>query len=285
MEFRPFCINARRGTASLFAMCDNYEQTAQGMISQGFDPKDVHECLDRLVLDKANIGATIIGHGVDIIDPMQPTVVPQAKTYTREQGMPKLVFHYKDPCDIAYYDDFLNEEEIQHLLSITKEKFERSVVVSGEDGQDVIDARSSQSAYLALGGDNIIRHLEMKIANYFSWPVLKGEPLQVIKYQEGQEYKAHFDHFSSTTEANKHLVTPQFQRTATLIMYLKECEEGGATVFPTLGMRFAAKRGSALFFRYGLDELKNLMLHGGEPVIKGEKVIATKWFKTLHYAG
>lgn len=285
MEFRPFCINARRGTANLFAMTNNFDDTAQGMISQGFDPKDVNDCLNQLVRDRANVGATIIGHGVDIIDPEMPTVGPIGQNYNREEGKPKLVFHYQNPYNIAYYDDFLSEEEISHLLALSEDRFERSLVVAAEEGSEIIDARTSQSAYLTVGGDNVLKYLEAKIANYFSWPVLKAEPIQVIKYQEGQEYKAHFDHFSKTTEANEYLTTQKFQRTATLIMYLKDCEEGGATTFPTLGMRFAAKRGSALFFRYGTDELKNLMLHGGEPVLRGEKVIATKWFKTLHYVG
>jgi len=69
------------------------------------------------------------------------------------------------------------------------------------------------------------------------------------------------------------------QRVGTLIMYLKEPERGGSTYFANLGQRIFPRKGSALFFGYAEAKVSNGTLHGGDPVISGEKWIATKWFR------
>ena len=65
----------------------------------------------------------------------------------------------------------------------------------------------------------------------------------------------------------------------TLLMYLHEPERGGDTSFPQLGLRFAAKRGCALFFSYDRPLPSTRTLHGGSPVQAGEKWVATKWLR------
>ena len=75
------------------------------------------------------------------------------------------------------------------------------------------------------------------------------------------------------------LLTRGGQRVATLIMYLAEPVAGGATVFPQLGLQVAPKLGQAVFFSYVAPEPASLSLHGGAPVLEGEKWIATKWLR------
>ncbi|MDB5965471.1 MAG: 2-oxoglutarate-dependent dioxygenase, partial [Polaromonas sp.] len=60
--------------------------------------------------------------------------------------------------------------------------------------------------------------------------------------------------------------------------------DGGATVFPVLGLRVAPKRGTAVFFSYPRAHPCSLSLHGGEPVIAGEKWIATKWLREARFS-
>lgn len=54
---------------------------------------------------------------------------------------------------------------------------------------------------------------------------------QVISYQPGQLYCPHMDTNPATTAA-----TPGGQRTATVLLYLNDVEEGGATEFVELGI-------------------------------------------------
>src|SRR3546814_7418310 len=65
------------------------------------------------------------------------------------------------------------------------------------------------------------------------------------------------------------------------MIYLNDVAEGGATWFPTAGIRVAPKRGLLLAWNnMKPDGTPNEMtLHEGMPVEKGVKYIITKWFR------
>jgi prolyl 4-hydroxylase len=65
----------------------------------------------------------------------------------------------------------------------------------------------------------------------------------------------------------------------TLVMYLNTPQQGGATVFPDAGLEVAPVRGSAVFFSYDRPHAITKTLHGGAPVLAGEKWVATKWMR------
>jgi prolyl 4-hydroxylase len=73
------------------------------------------------------------------------------------------------------------------------------------------------------------------------------------------------------------------QRVATIIMYLSEPEKGGGTTFPDVRLEVAPKRGNAVFFSYDCAHPSSKSLHGGAPVIAGEKWIATKWLREREF--
>ena len=58
-------------------------------------------------------------------------------------------------------------------------------------------------------------------------------------------------------------------------------EDGGETYFPKLGLKVYPKKGMAVYFEYFYNDqtLNELTLHGGAPVVTGEKWIATQWFR------
>jgi prolyl 4-hydroxylase len=62
-------------------------------------------------------------------------------------------------------------------------------------------------------------------------------------------------------------------------MYLGEPIKGGGTTFPDVKLEVAPKRGNAVFFSYDRADPSSKSLHGGAPVIEGEKWIATKWLR------
>ena len=69
------------------------------------------------------------------------------------------------------------------------------------------------------------------------------------------------------------------QRVATLVMYLGEPEKGGGTTFPDVHLEVFPKRGHGVFFSYERPHPSTRTLHGGAPVLAGEKWIATKWLR------
>ena len=66
-------------------------------------------------------------------------------------------------------------------------------------------------------------------------------------------------------------------------MYLASSDEGGATIFPDIGFSVAPIKGNAVFFNYDIPAPESLTLHGGAPVERGEKWIATKWLRAGPY--
>jgi prolyl 4-hydroxylase len=58
-------------------------------------------------------------------------------------------------------------------------------------------------------------------------------------------------------------------------------------VFPAIGLDVLPRRGSAVYFTYTSEsgQTDARSLHGGSPVVAGEKWIATKWLRQRRYAG
>nr|WP_237171377.1 2OG-Fe(II) oxygenase [Pandoraea pulmonicola] len=71
------------------------------------------------------------------------------------------------------------------------------------------------------------------------------------------------------------------RRIATLVIYLKEPECGGGTVFPMAPLEIYPRRGSGIFFAHPDPKThrSKRTFHGGSPVIKGSKWVATKWLR------
>lgn len=62
-------------------------------------------------------------------------------------------------------------------------------------------------------------------------------------------------------------------------MYLNTPARGGATIFPEAHFEVAAVKGNAVFFSYDRPHPMTRTLHGGAPVLEGEKWILTKWLR------
>ena len=58
---------------------------------------------------------------------------------------------------------------------------------------------------------------------------------------------------------------------------------GGGTTFPDVGLEVAPQRGNAVFFAYDKPHPSTKSLHGGAPVIAGEKWVATKWLREQEF--
>jgi prolyl 4-hydroxylase len=109
--------------------------------------------------------------------------------------------------------------------------------------------------------------------------VRNGEGIQVLHYAPGAGYKPHYDYFDPNGPGTPSILQHGGQRVGTVVMYLNEPEKGGGTTFPDVSFEVAPKRGNAVFFSYERPHPDSKTLHGGAPVIAGEKWIATKWMR------
>jgi len=188
---------------------------------------------------------------------------------------------------IVLFGDLLAPEECEALIEMSKGKLARSNVVNRQTGHyDVHPDRTSEGAYFGRGENELVARIEQRIAELTGCPVERGEPIQVLHYQPGGEYKPHFDYFDPAHAGNEQVLSMGGQRIATLLMYLNDVQAGGSTIFPEIGLDVLPRRGHAVFFAYADQEgqLDARTLHGGSPVVDGEKWIATKWLRQHDYS-
>ena len=123
--------------------------------------------------------------------------------------------------------------------------------------------------------DLVVRAINARIAAFSGTPIDNGEPLAVLRYNPGQEYKLHSDALPQGED----------QRSHTVILYLNEGFVGGETDFPAIGLRVRPKAGMALSFTniLGDGSPDPLARHAGLPVTQGSKWIATRWIRRRRY--
>lgn len=185
---------------------------------------------------------------------------------------------------IVLFGDFLSKDECDRLVETARPRMQRSMTADRHTGVDQEDAvRTSRGMFFERGENPVVRAIEARIARLLAWPVENGENLQVLHYRPGDRYEPHHDYFDPNTLGASALLSRGGQRIATFLMYLREPERGGDTTFPELGLRFAPKRGCALYFAYDRPHPSTKTLHGGAPVIAGEKWVATKWLREREF--
>lgn len=186
--------------------------------------------------------------------------------------------------NVIVLGNLLGPSECEALMEAARPRLVRSLTVDTKTGGEELNPdRTSEGMFFRRAENAVVRQVEARIARIFGWPQENGEGLQVLHYGPGTEYKPHYDYFDPTEPGTPAILQRGGQRVATLIMYLHEPEEGGATVFPDIEVRVAPRRGNAVFFSYPHALPSSLTLHGGEPVTAGEKWIATKWLREREF--
>jgi prolyl 4-hydroxylase len=176
--------------------------------------------------------------------------------------------------------NLLSDAECEALIAAAKPRLTRSLTVSTTTGGEEVNAdRTSNGMFFTRGEMAAVRVLEQRIAKLFNWPIENGEGLQILHYRPGAEYKPHYDYFDPKEPGTPTILKRGGQRVATILVYLNDPEKGGGTTFPDVGLEVAPQRGNAVFFSYDKPHVSTQSLHGGAPVIAGEKWIATKWLR------
>lgn len=191
----------------------------------------------------------------------------------------RVVMAMREPR-VVVVADFLSGDECDELMAQARARLARSETVEvGSGGSEVNEARTSEGMFFVRGESSLIQRIEARLAAFTRWPVENGEGLQVLRYQPGAEYKPHYDYFDPAQPGTATIVKRGGQRVGTVVLYLNTPQAGGATTFPDVHLEVAAQRGHAVFFSYAQPHPGTRTLHGGAPVLAGEKWVATKWLR------
>lgn len=178
---------------------------------------------------------------------------------------------------IRIVPDFLTQEECHHLARVSGPYLTPSVIIDPQTGAHRPHMiRTSDGMVIGpTNEDLVVRAINARIAALTGTSIENGEPLAILRYSPGQEYKLHSDALPGTDG----------QRSHTVIVYLNEGFSGGATDFPAIGLRVQPKAGMALLFANLCTDGSPdpLARHAGLPITQGAKWIATRWIRQRRY--
>ena len=194
----------------------------------------------------------------------------------REVGIVMSMFNPR----VVVFSGLLSDDECDEIIALARVRLARSETVQTQTGSsEVNEARTSQGMFFDRGEHAVCARLEARIAALMSWPIENGEGLQVLRYGPGAEYKPHYDYFDPQQAGTPTILKRGGQRVASLVCYLNTPTLGGATTFPDVQLDVAPVKGNAVFFSYDRPHPVTRTLHGGAPVVEGEKWVATKWLR------
>jgi prolyl 4-hydroxylase len=179
--------------------------------------------------------------------------------------------------DLVWFDGLLTAAECDYLAGAARPMLEPSVVVDPRSSRQVPDpVRTSDGAGFTAPLENPAVHaLNRRIAAASGTEVDQGEPLQVLRYRPGEEYRPHFD------------AIPGFanQRRLTMLVWLNEDYEGGETLFLHTGRKLRGRKGDGLLFRNADESGRRdpASGHAGLPVTSGEKLVASRWIRQRRF--
>jgi prolyl 4-hydroxylase len=104
----------------------------------------------------------------------------------------------------------------------------------------------------------------------------RGEPLQILRYRPGQQYRNHLDFVPGAEN----------QRILTALVYLNTAYEGGETAFVKTDLKVKGRKGDAIVFRSTRPDGRPdpMSEHAGLPVTRGEKYLASRWIRERRHA-
>lgn len=185
---------------------------------------------------------------------------------------------------VVVFGGFLADAECDEMIALSRQRLVRSETVINETGgSEVNNSRTSDGMFFNRAENPLCERIERRIAALLNWPVQNGEGLQVLRYRPGAEYKPHHDYFDPAHSGTPTILARGGQRVGTLVMYLNTPTRGGATTFPDVGLDVAPVKGNAVFFSYHAPHPSTKTLHGGAPVLEGEKWVATKWLREREF--
>lgn len=181
---------------------------------------------------------------------------------------------------VIVFGGLLSEQECDELVELARERLVRSETVDNRTGgSELNEARTSEGMFFERGEKPLVARIEARIARLVGWPVENGEGLQILRYGVGAEYKPHYDYFDPSQPGTPTILKRGGQRVGTLVMYLNNPTKGGGTIFPDVALEVSPVKGNAVFFSYDRPHPMSRTLHGGSPVVEGEKWVATKWLR------
>lgn len=181
-------------------------------------------------------------------------------------------------------EGLLTKSACDWLIHQSKDRLTPARIKDPRSAQSAIDPirNNSGAGFSMIEADLIVQLANLRIASAVGIPLNQHEPINVLHYAQGQQYRPHYDFITESEEAAFGAERRSYgQRICTVLVYLSDDYDGGETEFPRLNWRYKGKTGDALVFwnlsAQGAPERNSL--HAGLPVTRGEKWLLSKWLR------
>ena len=178
---------------------------------------------------------------------------------------------------VSLFRGALLPEECAWIRALAEPALEPSFVEEPGTGRRIPHpVRTSEGmSFGPLAEDLVVNRINRRIARLSGTGYGWGEPLHVLRYSPGQQYRPHFDALPGVAN----------QRQLTAILYCNSGYQGGETRFPKLDVTVRGEPGDMLLFaNTGPDGARDPgSEHAGLPVTSGVKWIATRWIRLRRY--
>ena len=207
--------------------------------------------------------------------PVSPTMSPDAPGY----AAPTPDWHWLCRAPrIATFSDFISPEERAQVLFLAGAAMQRPEATPDDRRNNQFEPElfdGSMHQFEPSDGDVLIAGIKRRIAAQLRVDPRCIEPLSVIRYGAGHEYRAHVDYFDPEElklQAAEH-GEADGQRVATFLICLNPAAAGGETCYDRVGVRIAHELCMAAV-HYNVDEDGEPLLdsqHRSNRVERGEK--------------
>ncbi|XP_065156462.1 prolyl 4-hydroxylase subunit alpha-1 [Atheta coriaria] len=185
---------------------------------------------------------------------------------------------YKSPRILIFYD-VMSDSEIALIKRMAQPRFKRATVQNSQTGElETAQYRISKSAWLKDNEHKHIATVSRRVQDMTGLTMKSAEELQVVNYGIGGHYEPHYD-FARKEETNAFKSLGTGNRIATVLFYMSDVPQGGATVFPNIKVALWPTKGAAAFwFNLHPDgEGDKRTRHAACPVLAGSKWVSNKW--------
>jgi prolyl 4-hydroxylase len=169
------------------------------------------------------------------------------------------------------------------VMEHARPRLTRAQVVDAASGQLKTDPmRTNTTAAVSLIHTGVVLQLiRARIANAAGVSPAQLEPLEVLHYEGGEQYRPHIDFFHPSRPIYETEMRLRGQRVKTCLVYLNSNYDGGETEFPKLNIRFRGEVGEALVFDNTTPDGSGDMntLHAGLPPVNGVKWLLSQWIR------
>ncbi|MCC2634427.1 2OG-Fe(II) oxygenase [Ramlibacter sp.] len=258
------------------------QSVLKAMLASGWNEDVAVEAMEETL--RVHVESQAVAKGLPPAVPVPEPQLDESPLYIDTGDRRVAVLQTMADPRVVVFGGVLSDEECEQLIALARPRLARSLTVATKTGGEEVNAdRTSNGMFFQRGESELVRRIERRLAALVNWPEENGEGLQILQYGPGAEYKPHYDYFDPAEPGTPTILKRGGQRVGTIVMYLAEPAKGGGTVFPDVHLEVAPKRGNAVFFSYERPHPSTRTLHGGSPVLEGEKWIATKWMRERRF--